>query len=125
MKILVVDDDVRTAQRFARLLEEDGYQVEVFGDGVQAIERLDAGPPPDVVITDVLMPRASGIAVMEHARAARPGIVVIFVTGHPELLARLAPSEPEPVVFTKPIQYAAVNAALGDAARAQHARPVR
>jgi CheY-like chemotaxis protein len=117
MKILVVDDDVRTARRFARLLEEDGYQVEVFADGVQAIARLDAGPPPDAVITDVLMPRASGIAVMQHARTARPGIPVIFVTGHPEMLARLAPSEPEPVIFTKPIQYADVNAALARAMR--------
>lgn len=112
-RLLVIDDDARTAKRFARMLEEDGFTVEVFADGAQAIARLALSPPPDAIVTDLVMPRASGIAVLGEARRLCGNIPVIFVTGHPELLRRGdVPFEAAPIVFTKPISYADFSDAL-------------
>ena len=112
-RLLVIDDDARTAKRFARMLEEDGFTVEVFADGAQAIARLALSPSPDAIVTDLVMPHASGIAVLGEARRLCGNIPVIFVTGHPELLRRGdVPFDAAPIVFTKPISYADVSDAL-------------
>src|SRR5262249_2208670 len=66
-RIFLVDNDERTTRRLAKMLEEDGYAVEVFADGRDAIARLERGPAPDAIITDLVMPHASGIAVLGEA----------------------------------------------------------
>jgi CheY-like chemotaxis protein len=111
--ILVVDDDTRTARRLAQLLREDGYGVEIAQDGALAVGRLSREPFPDVVITDVQLPHVDGAAVARFARAGRPDVGVIFVTGYPELVDA-QPDEPRPraVVFTKPLDYNALCAEL-------------
>jgi CheY-like chemotaxis protein len=106
-RLLVIDDDVRTSHRLASMLEEDGFVVEVMRDGREALERLERGPAPDAIITDLIMPGAGGIAVLGEARRRWRDIPFVFITGHPELLRRPeVPFLPEPVVLTKPISYA-------------------
>ncbi len=113
-RILIVDDDVRTANRLASMLREDGFVVEVLRDGRDAIDRLDQMPAPDGIITDLIMPRAGGIAVLGEARRRWRDIPFVFVTGHPELLRRpTVPFSPLPVVLTKPISYAELSSELG------------
>lgn len=104
--VLVVDDDARTARRLAHMLREDGYAVEVAVDGASALGRLSRDPVPAVLVTDLRMPHADGVAVSKYARSRRPGIPVVVVTGYPlqaEWLERAF--EPPPVVFTKPLSY--------------------
>lgn len=111
--VLLIDDDTRTATRLAQMLREDGYAVEVLGDGVEALRRLENMPSPDVVVTDLMMPGASGFTVMLEARRKQPNVPVIFLTGHPDLLARLPLKlDPEPIIFTKPIEYDDVRAMI-------------
>jgi two-component system OmpR family response regulator len=111
--LFLVDDDQRTARRFASMLEEDGFAVEVLRDGAEAIERLAREPAPDAIVTDLVMPRASGIAVLGEARRRWRSIPVLFVTGHPDLLERPSiPFDPSPIVFTKPISYPEFSARL-------------
>jgi two-component system response regulator MprA len=111
--ILVVDDDVRTARRLAQLLREDGYAVEVAGDGSEAVDRLSRQPSPDVLITDIQLPFVDGAAVARRARALMPSVVVVFVTGYPELVhAEQGDPAAAPVVFTKPLDYEALRAEL-------------
>jgi CheY-like chemotaxis protein len=113
LRVLLVDGDVRTTRCFASMLEEDGFAVEVLHDGVAAMERLDHGPRPDAIVTDVIMPRAGGVAVLGAARRRWKDVPVIFVTGHPELLANPGiPFDEEPTIFTKPISYADFSEAL-------------
>jgi CheY-like chemotaxis protein len=112
-RLLLVDDDQRTAHRLASMLEEDGFAVEVLRDGRDALERMNRAPAPDGIITDLIMPRASGIAVLGEARRRWRDIPVVFVTGHSELLARPdVPYAPAPLVLTKPISYAELRTAL-------------
>ncbi len=107
--VLVVDDDTRTARRLAQLLREDGYAVEVAGDGAAAVGRLSRLPLPDILITDMQLPHVDGEAVARYARAGRPTIRVFFVTGYPQLArAALGGPSADAAVFTKPLDYDAL-----------------
>jgi len=104
--VLVVDDDVRTTRLFAQMLREDGFEVELAHDGATAIGRLSQSPAPDVLVTDLQMPNADGIAVAQYARERRPDLPIFVVTGYPDLAARRANGfDPAPKVFTKPLDY--------------------
>ena len=111
--VLLVDDDTRTARRLAPLLREDGYSAEVVGDGAAAVDRLSRLPLPGVVITEVRLPHVDGVAVARFARAGRPDVRVIFVTGYPELVSHGPPADAPDKVFTKPLDYDALHAELG------------
>ena len=108
-RILVVDDDVRTTGIFARMLREDGHDVDVVHDGAAAIEQLNQSAMHDVLVTDLLMPRADGITVAHHARSRKPSLPIFVVTGYPERISlQFKALEPTPLVFVKPLDYAAL-----------------
>jgi len=112
-RVLVVDDDVRTARLLARLLAEDGFEVELATDGAAAIARLSRSPMPDALVTDLRMPHADGIAVARYARSRSPRIPIFIVTGYPELLTRLDDLiDSETRVFPKPLAYPELTAAM-------------
>lgn len=112
-RILVVDDDVRTARLLARLLVEDGFDVEVSSDGATAIARLSREPSPDVLVTDLRMPHADGLSVARYARSRNPSIPVFIVTGYPELVGSLDNVlAPIARVFTKPLAYPELTEAM-------------
>ncbi len=111
--MLVVDDDVRSARLLARLLEEDGFDVEVETDGRAAIARLSTLPFPDMLLTDLRMPFADGVTVARHARAVDAHIPVFIITGYPELMTRLdTVFRPSARVFAKPLAYPELTAAM-------------
>ena len=103
--VLVVDDDLLSARILARLLREDGFDVELVGDGATAIGRLARRPMPDVLITDLRMPYVDGLAVAEYARSRTPGLPIFVLTGYPNALAPLDDLAPPPTVFPKPVDY--------------------
>jgi DNA-binding NtrC family response regulator len=65
-----------------RALTDDGYGVLAVADGAAAVERLESEERFDLVLTDLKLPGASGLEVLEAARAARPGLPVIVLTGY-------------------------------------------
>lgn len=80
-RILVVDDDALLRSSVAAVLADEGYEVDLAGDGVDALAKIHANPP-DVILLDVLMPRMNGKALLEtlHASAATSGISVLVMT---------------------------------------------
>lgn len=111
--VLVVDDDVRAARVLARMLREDGFDVELAIDGAAAIGRLARAPIPDVLVTDLRMPHADGVAVARYARSRRHDIPVLVVTSYPELVSRHCDAlVPAPTVLNKPVDYAVLNEVL-------------
>lgn len=110
-RVLVVDDDVRTARLLARLLGEDGFEVELATDGAAAIARLSRSPLPDALVTDLRMPHADGVAVARYARSRAPQIPIFIVTGYPELLTRLDDLIATRI-FPKPLAYPELTAAM-------------
>jgi DNA-binding response OmpR family regulator len=67
-RLLVVDDDLRSARVLAELLRRSGYAVEVAGGGAEGLERVRA-EPPDLMVLDYEMPGLDGEAVLAELRA--------------------------------------------------------
>lgn len=80
-RILLVDDDPLVLAGFREILTREGYDVTAVISGQEAIERLEQ-QTYDVVLTDLLMPRVSGLDVLRSCRERHPESVVIVVTGY-------------------------------------------
>ncbi len=79
--VFVVEDDVDTRDMMGRFLELEGFAVEVAANGKQALERLNAGMHPCVILLDLMMPVMDGWQfrsqqVQDAALASIPVIVV-------------------------------------------------
>ena len=81
LKVMVVDDEAIVGKRLKPTLERDGYQVEVFGDGEDAIARLRE-TDFDIVVTDIRMENVDGLQLLEHITARSPRTKVIMITGY-------------------------------------------
>jgi DNA-binding response OmpR family regulator len=78
--ILVVDDEVEIGEVVRRVLERAGFVVTVTHNATAALEAA-AREPPDVVITDVIMPKVHGVDLINTLRERYPGIRVIAMSG--------------------------------------------
>jgi two-component system, OmpR family, response regulator MprA len=92
MKILVVDDERAVRESLRRALELEGYQVDLAGDGEEALERLQGAEESDAdaVILDVLMPGIDGLEVCRRLRADRNAVPVLMLTARAEVDSRVA-----------------------------------
>ena len=89
-RILVADDNADMRSYLARLLDPF-WEVETAGDGVEALERITAAPP-ELLITDVMMPRLDGFGLLQRLRAdpATQGLPVIVLSAQAGEEARIA-----------------------------------
>jgi two-component system response regulator AtoC len=78
--LLIVDDEPAVRLLLRQALERGGHRVTECGDGAEAAGVLE-GSVFDLVITDLTMPIADGLAVLRKARAVAPGMPVIVLTG--------------------------------------------
>jgi adenylate cyclase len=67
-RILVVDDTPENIRLLEAVLEPRGYAVERASSGAEALERLAADPPPDLVLLDIVMPGLDGYEVCRRIR---------------------------------------------------------
>jgi CheY-like chemotaxis protein len=112
-RLLLVDGDLRTSQRLAHLLRDDGFEVEVARDGAAAMARLARAPLPDALISELKLPLADGATVARFGRAQHPGLQIVFVTRDPNLLVPGALTAPPRAILTKPLDYARLLEVLG------------
>lgn len=85
--ILVVEDNPDVAQVTAMMLRGMGYQVESVDRGRKALERLAQKPPPDLLLSDVVMPEGmSGADLAREARRRFPGLPVVLMSGYNDAL---------------------------------------
>ncbi len=81
-RILVVEDERAIQLALSGLLRREGYEVEVAGDGTEAIAKLQEHPF-DLVLTDLALGRGpSGMEVLRFAVKQRPETVVVMITAH-------------------------------------------
>ena len=83
-KILIVDDSADTRLIIQRNLSEQGYQVFTTADVVNAIQILSS-VHIDLIITDLKMPKVSGIDLIKHVRENCKDSEVIMITGYPSI----------------------------------------
>jgi two-component system NtrC family response regulator len=78
-RILVVDDDESLRWVTHAQLQQSGYQVDAAANGKEALAKIQE-TPPDLVITDLMMPGMSGVELLKSIRAVYAEIIVILVT---------------------------------------------
>lgn len=80
--ILVVDDEQSMREFLSIMLRKQGHEVVTETRGEAAIERLEAGERFRLVITDLKMPGASGLDVLERVKEVDPACQVVMVTAY-------------------------------------------
>ena len=80
--VLIVEDEVNLAKGIQFNLELEGYQVEVIGDGTEALSRLTApgSKALDLVILDIMLPGMDGLAVADGMRKAGNFVPILMLT---------------------------------------------
>ena len=79
VRVLVVEDEASARAALTSLLDEEGYEARAAANGEEALAAL-AGWTPDVVLTDVKMPKVDGLELMSRLRQRLPGVPVIVMT---------------------------------------------
>ncbi len=85
--ILLAEDDARALEVLATLLREEGFEVVPVADGGAALELLGAREF-SLVITDLNMPRATGVDLVVHLRARDVRTPVILISADGDAIAR-------------------------------------
>ncbi|OGB91382.1 MAG: hypothetical protein A3G35_03550 [candidate division NC10 bacterium RIFCSPLOWO2_12_FULL_66_18] len=83
-RVLVVEDDTAVRTLLAWHLRRQGCTVEEAEDGVEALSLIERSIP-DVVVTDMAMPRLDGLGLLKAIREKDPDLPVIILTGHGSL----------------------------------------
>jgi CheY-like chemotaxis protein len=78
--ILLVDDDDQFRTMLSEVLTQAGYQVQEASNGQQALD-LYANQPPDLVITDLVMPQKEGLEMIVELKRLYPEARVIAISG--------------------------------------------
>ncbi|WP_127782119.1 response regulator transcription factor [Rhodococcus sp. X156] len=89
MHILVVDDDRAVRESLRRSLTFNGYTVDLAGDGVAALEALEA-TKPDALVLDVMMPRMDGLEVCRRLRSSGVDLPILVLTARDTVSERVA-----------------------------------
>lgn len=82
-RILLVDDEEELVDITSQLLNQLGYEVELFIDSEMALDSFQQSPDTyDIMICDQIMPNMTGLELMRKVRIIRPSLPVIFMTGY-------------------------------------------
>ena len=79
-RILVVDDEEIVIRSCLRVLEGNGYEIDVAHDGHEALRKVESNTY-DVMILDIMMPNLGGMEVLRRVKETHPDIDVIMITG--------------------------------------------
>jgi DNA-binding NtrC family response regulator len=79
-RILVVDDEEIVIRSCLRILEGNGYEIDVAHDGHDALRKVESNTY-DVMILDIMMPNLGGLEVLRRVKETHPDIDVIMITG--------------------------------------------
>jgi len=80
MRILVVEDERKVASFIRQGLAEEGHAVEVAADGAEALDLALGGPPYDLIILDLMLPRRDGFGVLRSLRGRGATTPVLVLT---------------------------------------------
>src|SRR5690606_25125577 len=120
LKILFVDDEPDLAplirQKFRRHVREGLLDLEFASDGVEALEKLDAHPDVELVVTDLNMPRMDGLTLLRHLRERDRECKAIVVTAYGDMEnIRTAMNQGAFDFLTKPIDLGDLEVTINNA----------
>src|SRR3954463_1087496 len=118
-KVLIVEDEENERTGLAELVSAWGYRTETAKDGVEGLEKVTAWSP-GIVITDMKMPRMTGIELLERVAAQPQPIAVILLTAQGNIEIAVDAMKSGAYDFIqKPVDPSRLKAILNNAARQQ------
>lgn len=112
--ILLVEDEDMVRAVAERALTRQGYTVHTASDGEQGLERLAELGHVDLLISDVVMPNMDGPAMVREARAMRPDLPVLFMSGYAEEQLRKSIDMDKVSFLPKPFSVAQLSEAVAE-----------
>jgi YesN/AraC family two-component response regulator len=79
-KILIIDDDPSILTMLNRMLEKAGYEVDIASNGSEGLEKIESSPP-DLLVTDIVMPEKEGLELILYLRRKNPGLKIVAISG--------------------------------------------
>jgi CheY-like chemotaxis protein len=107
--VLLVEDEPLVRRVMERMLSDAGYRVTTAANGLEALQLLDGGVRPDLVLSDVVMPRMGGLELREKLRTR--DIPVVLMSGYSSEVVELGGVDDSELLW-KPPSRPAVLAAL-------------
>jgi DNA-binding response OmpR family regulator len=78
--VLLVEDDQHVMDMLTQVLQRDGHTVTTAVDGEDALQALQK-IKPDIIVTDIIMPKKSGTALIKEVKANHPEMKIIAISG--------------------------------------------
>ncbi len=120
--VLLVDDDPGTRKVGRANLGLEGFDVAVASSAGEAMSRL-AESDPLAVVTDLRLPDADGLSLLDQIRVARPGLPVVLVTGHASVETAVEAMRKGALHYvTKPVRWDELSLMLRHAVEGERAR---
>jgi len=88
MRVLVVEDEAKVAQLIRKALREQGFQVDLCTDGLEAFEML-CGASYDAAVLDIMLPGCDGLSVLRRLRDRKITVPVMLVSARGETYERV------------------------------------
>ncbi len=78
-RVMIVEDEVHALHGLAELVTSWGYDTEMAGDGIEALEKV-GGWKPGIIVTDLKMPRMNGLELLQQLQANKNDCTVVVLT---------------------------------------------
>lgn len=117
LRILIAEDDVNLGEALRSFLKDQGHLVDLARHGGEALKLLRKNRY-HLILADLVMPEADGLAVLRAARQQDPGTLVVIMTGHASLASALqATREGAYSYLRKPFNLREIEVAVTNASR--------
>jgi DNA-binding response OmpR family regulator len=93
VKILVIDDDAGMRRTTSRILRDAGHEVTEAADGQEGMNSVRTNRP-DIVVTDIFMPKKEGFETIQELRQEHPSTLILVVSGG-TTLNKASPEAPD------------------------------
>jgi two-component system, OmpR family, response regulator len=88
MKLLVIEDEAKIASLLKKGLQEQGFQVDISGDGEDGLERATT-TPYDAIVIDIMLPKRDGLSVLRTLRTRKVTAPVMIITARGDVNERV------------------------------------
>ena len=88
MKLLVIEDEAKIASLLKKGLQEQGFEVDISGDGEDGLERATK-TPYDAIVIDIMLPKRDGLSVLKTLRTRKVTAPVMIITARGDVNERV------------------------------------